>query len=474
VLGGLSNPSLGGGDPATPSAPGEQSSSPRASFGYFGFSSSLDTAARGRPDDTLVMRVRSSAPDFWRGQTFDQWNGRSWSVTSERERAIGGSQPIRVPPATDDGPAFRTVGSDELVQTYYVEKSGPNMIFAAATPTRVYIPERSIFQLSDGSLRAGVHLDDGTVYTVVSRRRLVTPDALRASDATAIPPSFVTKYATEDDVTPRVAELAKRVTAPYANTYDKVRALERWMGAHTRYTLDIPPLPRGADAVDQFLFVDRKGFCEQIGTSLVVMLRSLGIPARLVVGYTSGERNPFTGLYEVRAKNAHAWAEVYFPGVGWQGFDPTASVPLAGDSAVASAGSGSLSYLSSRISVPGWAGIAVAVAGGLAVLAAVVIRLRRRGRRTRAAGERSWAGARLARLERIGRRAGRARGPGETAREYALALTTPEDDRPLDVVEVLDRAMYSGTEVTPDEQARVDRTLDALASDRRRRSLEKV
>ena len=62
------------------------------------------------------------------------------------------------------------------------------------------------------------------------------------------------------------------------------------------------------------------------------MLRELGIPARLAVGYTPGERNPFTGLYEVKASDAHAWAEVYFPGIGWQGFDPTAKVPLAGES----------------------------------------------------------------------------------------------------------------------------------------------
>ncbi len=121
------------------------------------------------------------------------------------------------------------------------------------------------------------------------------------------------------------------------------------MAEHTRYTLDIPPLPAGADAVEQFLFEDRRGFCEQIGTSLVVLLRSLGIPARLGVGYVSGERNPFTGLYEVRASDAHAWAEVWFPGVGWQIFDPTASVPLAGDSGLAGAGSGLGAFLSARL-----------------------------------------------------------------------------------------------------------------------------
>ena len=79
----------------------------------------------------------------------------------------------------------------------------------------------------------------------------------------------------------------------------------------------------GADAVDQYLFVDHKGFCEQIGTALVVMLRELGVPARLAVGYTPGERNPFTGLYEVKASDAHAWPELYFEGYGWLRFEPT-------------------------------------------------------------------------------------------------------------------------------------------------------
>ena len=158
-------------------------------------------------------------------------------------------------------------------------------------------------------------------------------------------------------------------------TYDKVLALEGWMGAHTKYTLDIPPLPPGQDAVDRFLFVDRRGFCEQIGTSLVVMLRSLGIPARLAVGYATGERNPFTGLYEVRAKDAHTWAEVYFPGVGWQAFDPTAHVPLAGDSTIAAAGSGAFAYLQSHIDVPAWApGALGALALAIAAVAAAVRR----------------------------------------------------------------------------------------------------
>ena len=122
------------------------------------------------------------------------------------------------------------------------------------------------------------------------------------------------------------------VTAGAPTTYDKVQSLIAWIGAHTRYSTDIPPLPPGQDTVDEFLFGNRTGFCEQISTSLAVMLRSLGIPAREAVGYVPGPYNPITDLYDVEAKDAHAWVQVWFPGYGWQSFDPTAVVPLANPS----------------------------------------------------------------------------------------------------------------------------------------------
>src|SRR5207244_13258611 len=130
---------------------------------------------------------------------------------------------------------------------------------------------------------------------------------------------------------PPFARLAARITAGAPTTYDAIRALERWLATHTTYTLDIPPLPRGADAVDQFLFVDHKGFCVQIATSMTVMLRSLGVPARLGTGFAPGDESLLGGEFTVRGQDAHAWVEVWFPGLGWQAFDPTADVPLSGD-----------------------------------------------------------------------------------------------------------------------------------------------
>ncbi len=464
VLGGLSNPSLGSSDPAHPARPGQPGSG-RASFGYVGFSNQLDTGIRGRPDNTLVMRVRASAPDFWRAQSFDTWNGRVWTASRTRATAIRGGNPLEIPTAADDGPQFGVVPTDSLVQTYYLEQPGPNTIFAASTPTRVYFPDRILFQLPDGSLRAGVQLDKDSVYTVVSERRLATADLLRATNSLRVPVDVEQLYGSPPVVTNRVRTLAEQVAATAPTAYDKVQALERWMDAHTKYTLDIPPLPSGRDAVDQFLFVDKKGFCEQIGTSLVVMLRALGIPARLVVGYATGERNPFTGLYEVRAKDAHAWAEVYFPGVGWQGFDPTAHVPLAGDSAIQGAGAGALTYLNERISVPAWAAPTIALlvaAAGLVLLARFLIG---RNRRRRARVVPSWAATRLDRLDAIGARRGRARAPGETTPEYTGALTRldPLVEPELSTLShILDAAMFSGRAATAEDRVTVDGLLHTL------------
>jgi transglutaminase-like putative cysteine protease len=436
-------------------------------FGYFGFASELDTGVRGRPDDTLVMRVRASSPDFWRGQTFDSFDGQVWTRSDDDPRALRSTSPFLLPTVPVDGP--RPSASTDLVQTFHLERAGPNVIFGAYAPSELYFTDRTIFQLPDGSLRTGVELPAGSVYTVVSRRPDATAATLRASTVTpqTVPSPISDAYLDTAAVPPPVAALARRITAGITNPYDAVRALERWMGDHTRYTLDVPPLPRGANSVEQFLLADRRGFCEQIATSLVMMLRSLGIPARLAVGYVAGERNPFTGLYEVRADDAHAWAEVYFPGVGWQGFDPTADVPLAGDSGAGAAGRGALAYLTARLpDPPPWARDAALTAGALLVAVGAIRAGWRWRTRRRAARLRSWAARRIARLEREGIRRGRPRAPSETVREYAAALNPV---RLSAVADVLDAELYSGEPVSLEARAAADAALDSFTHPTARR-----
>lgn len=469
----LANPSLGSADPgsADPNFPGEVKAgtrSNRASFGYFGFSTSLNLAARGRPDQTLVMRVRADRAALWRGQTFDAWDGRVWTMSDQRPLALDAPNPIVVPAPAEDGPNLGDGWQGpELVQTYYLAKPGPNLIFGAAPISKLYFPDSRVFELPDGTVRAGVGLGTGSIYTVVSQPPAVTANDLRQTDAyPSIPAAIVQRYAGPPVITSRVRDLAQQVTAGATSTYDKVLALEGWLATNTSYSLDIPPLPSGADAVDQFLFVDRRGFCEQIATSLTVMLRSLGVPSRVVAGYAPGQRNPFTGLFEVRASDAHLWTEVWFSGVGWQSFDPTAVVPLFGDATSTRAGTGLAAYLAGHLpQLPGWLEIAMMMAVGLALCSAVVVHLSavwtKRSRRPQP----SWADRCLARLEEKGAAEGRPRRGSETVYEYAAVLQpVSPDGQHLDrVAALVSLAAFSGRELDGEDRQWVEDRLDEMA-----------
>ena len=160
-------------------------------------------------------------------------------------------------------------------------------------------------------------------YSVVSYRPDFNPDQLRHASAN-YPPEIKGRYLQlPDNITDRTRQLAAALTAPDDNVFDQVMALNDHLLAEYPYNFFPPPHPDGAEVVDTFLFEDQEGVCEQYVTALVVMARSLGIPARLTAGYGSGQFNQLTGYYEVRASDAHSWAEVYFPGYGWVPFDPT-------------------------------------------------------------------------------------------------------------------------------------------------------
>ena len=373
--------------------------------GYLGFANSLDTALRGSLGRTLIMRVRAERPSYWIGETFDQWNGQSWTNALPPPERIAGGSPFF--PSVPNGD--NSDGQSDL-QTFYLATSGPDLVFHAESAHEVWFPAGSLFQSADGTIVSPIGLGKGAIYTVESDVSSPSPAELRQE--TGGPPLSKgdrDRYTQLPHAYPQAQALAQAVTAGAPTTYDKIEALIAWIGANARYSTDIPPLPRGADTVNEFLFGSRVGFCEQISTSLAVMLRSLNIPAREAVGYVPGPYNPITDLYEVRAEDAHAWVQVWIPGHGWQSFDPTAVVPLAnpnpGTTALQSVGRA----LGDIPAVP--LGVA---AGAVALVVAVL-----RWRRTRPT---SWAENMARHIERAGRRAGRPRRPAETIAEYAAAL----------------------------------------------------
>jgi hypothetical protein len=205
--------------------------------------------------------------------------------------------------------------------------------------------------------------------------------------------------------------------------------------------------------VDDFVFRSRLGWCEQIASTLVVMARSVGIPARLTTGFVPGERDALTGRFVVRERDAHAWAEVYFDGIGWQGFDPTASVPLSGEAN----DHGSWLATVRRFAIP----LGLLVLFAILIVSAIpplrVAARRRRERRAR------WSARTLDRLEKIGRKAGRARAPAETPREYAHALAEHLSAPNLEHVgRTLDEAAYSGHDAPEDARNAADAVLSSL------------
>jgi transglutaminase-like putative cysteine protease len=373
--------------------------------GYLGFANTLDTALRGALSNTLVMQVRAERPSYWVGETFDTWDGQSWAASKRASRPLTEGSPFVLPASVGSVP----VGQPDL-QTFYVTSSTADLVFHAESATQLWFPTQRVFSSPDGTIVSPIGLGSGSVYTVESAVSSPTLAALRLDTSTqSLPSEAQQQYLQLPHSYPRVLALARSITAGDTTTSDKVQSLMAWMGSHTHYSTDIPPLPAGADTVDEFLFKNRVGFCEQISTSLAVMLRSLGIPTREAVGYVPGSYNPITDLWQVRADDAHAWVQVWFPGYGWQSFDPTAAVPFANPSP----GTTALKDVAAALRRVPWVPVAaVLVCAGLV---AVLLRWRRSRPAT-------WA-ARVARsVERAGRRAGRPRRPGETLGEYATAL----------------------------------------------------
>jgi len=328
---------------------------------FFGFDTNLDLRYRGGLSDNIVMYVRSPSRSYWRSHSYDFYDGTVWSqsdksVTQIEQAGVYFELPAPLGSPLTQRPVgrmradgnrfwqhdgrprhlqevFNTTGSippgedwqsdQQVVQTYTVVRDQPNLIFSAYRPTELFIVSESISLDTNDGIRVPEPIKAGTTYSVVSYRPNFEPEVLRKVSA-PYPPHITKRYLQlPDNISQRVRDLAKTLTDPYDNAFDKVNALNDYLLTEYPYDFFPPAYPSGAEVVDNFLFVDRRGFCEMYASSLVVMARSLGIPARLTTGYGSGDYNAITGYYEVRVSDAHSWAEIYFPEYGWVPFDPT-------------------------------------------------------------------------------------------------------------------------------------------------------
>lgn len=305
-----------------------------------GLDGGLDVGAPVDLSDDVVLRVRTDQPRYWRGTTYDEWDGRSWSsrLTPTPLSLTGLSADL---PSIEDERSVRAAldlpQPSTVTQQFSTERAGLDVLLGAWRIESVDAPIARANVASDGSIRLDEPLGAGATWTVVSEEIPASAADLRRADPLQVDDGVENfeMYASEDEVSDAVAQLAQELTVDAPTTYDKVRAIESWMDANLTYTRDIGALTANRDPIDHLLFESKQGYCEQVGSALVVMLRSLGIPARLAVGYVPSDYDTATGSWISRASDAHTWAEVYFPGVGWRGFDPTAGVPTTVDEAPA-------------------------------------------------------------------------------------------------------------------------------------------
>jgi transglutaminase-like putative cysteine protease len=300
-----------------------------------------------RLGDNVVMEVEvpplqmNGARFYWRGRVYDTYNNGGWDNSFDEKIILTkDSLKLNIP-----GEEFRQ--EVKLTITAYDALS---LLYAAAQPVWVnrnataLVTNNPDGSIDLGALSSNEFIRPGERYETRSSISSVSVADLREA-GTIYPQWVIDNYLQmPSTITPRTYELAQRLAQGKETPYDVAQAITDYLRSNIEYNPVVPEPPAGSERIDWFLFDLKQGYCNYYATAEVVLLRSLGIPARLAVGFAQGERvtaivpgeqqpgeqppeidetQPST--YVVRQRDAHAWPEVYFPGYGWIEFEPTSS-----------------------------------------------------------------------------------------------------------------------------------------------------
>ncbi|MEO6570818.1 MAG: DUF3488 and transglutaminase-like domain-containing protein [Ilumatobacteraceae bacterium] len=258
-----------------------------------------------------LIRVNADAPSYWRATTLPEFDGRTFRLPTRSLERVDGAF----------GDAETT--DRQIRQQVQVLSLGGKLVPAAADPYQAEGDSggRSVdlrLNRDTNTLVTPDELSPGDTFLIVSSAPELTPEVLRAAGSASPPdPVFL---GLPDDLPAVVGDLARQVTAGQPTSYDEAIALQNWFRTEFRYSLEVQS-GHGNSAIASFLD-ERVGYCEQFAASFAAMARTLGIPTRVAVGFTPGVLNA-DGFYSVLGRNAHAWPEVWFDGIGWVPFEPT-------------------------------------------------------------------------------------------------------------------------------------------------------
>jgi transglutaminase-like putative cysteine protease len=390
------------------------------------------------PPSAVALRVRIDAPfaparwpRYWRARVFNIYNGRGWT-TNARIDSFDSTAPVA------------GVIPGGILQDIEDLRHNRSILIGLPDILNISVPVRSE-RLPDGALAAVTASGEAQRYRVLSR-----PQELAAVPRLdAAPPDMSMYLALPRYYAPRVLDLAHVLAGNQPSQYEKALALEAYL-RDLPYSYQVQPLPGNGDAVEQFLFDMRQGYCTYYASSMAVMARSLGIPARVAIGYATGEYDPAVGAYIVRESDAHAWPELYINGQ-WLPFEPTPIRVLPARSVASAEPLPEPAAAAEPRSFSGpliWA----AVFGFVALLTGLGFWLGRTRRVPPLAIEVQRQ------LERQGARAGVAWPAGATLNEYGHLLEpkTGSDANALhEVVDLIGQARYSGQPLGGEAETRL-------------------
>jgi transglutaminase-like putative cysteine protease len=269
-----------------------------------------------------IFSPRPVAGLKWRGDLLTAFDGRQWTNPEP-------APPL--PPAAAGH--FALVPSAERQPGAHIsydvelEPADSTALFFAGTPESLDLRDLAVLRGSSGLPRLA-HRPPGVFRYSAYSRLEERPEQSRAAYPA---PSLDSDDAARDlqlpsSLDPRIRELARLWADGASSELGRARAIETRLRTGYGYTLELPPA-RTVDPLANFLFVRRRGHCEYFASAMTVMLRTLGVPARLATGFESGVYNPLTGQWLIRAADAHAWVEAWLAGRGWTTFDPTPPDP---------------------------------------------------------------------------------------------------------------------------------------------------
>jgi transglutaminase-like putative cysteine protease len=291
---------------------------------YYGFNSRMNQNLRGEMTKKLVLRVRSQAPGFWKALSFDRYTGQGWEISNNDDITKLRRSPWSYRFTLDQ--LYSEMKTERIVQTYSPVTDLPNVIPSLYHPEYLYFPTQEVGIDQNGSLRSPVGLLADLTYTVISevpvRDRTFLRDYRIPNDVRIHPRYLEVPPAIQDRVKARAEELLAKADRPIETPYEISLYLAQALKQNYRIRTDLPFFDDNEDLVEAFLFKYEGGLPDHFSTVLTMMLRSLGIPARLTVGFAPGQFNPFTGYYLVHNTDAYAVTDVLFPGLGWYLFDP--------------------------------------------------------------------------------------------------------------------------------------------------------